>query len=35
MATVRQKIFTPLEPDYSRSGKVITEKVAVERDRGI
>lgn len=32
MATVRQKIFTPLEPDYSRSGKVITEKVAVERD---
>ena len=29
MVTVRPKIFTPLEPDESRTGEVITEHVTV------
>ena len=32
MATVRPMMFTPLEADPSRAGKVITESVAVDRE---
>lgn len=32
MATVRPKIFTPLEPDKSRTGDILNEQVAVDRE---
>ena len=32
MVTVRPKIFTPLEPDESRKGEVITEHVTVDKE---
>jgi electron transfer flavoprotein alpha subunit len=32
MATVRTQMFEPLKPDASRTGEIITEKVAVEAD---
>ena len=32
MVTVRPKIFTPLEPDESRTGEVITEHVTVDKE---
>lgn len=32
MVTVRPKIFTPLEPDASRKGEIISETVTVDKE---